>query len=286
MRWDCDAAREHIDAGALSALDEYETRALQQHLAGCAECAALAEEAGKTAAAVGLAVPLRASSAALKSRVMASAAVLRDIRDARVSRWWPSVVAAALVIGVGAVAWGTVSQMLVNDLEGENAELVSAMTAQSGDFVTLGAGAGRANAVKTASAAQTAVAQHAAERDRAIDLVVQPDLVGTDMRGTAQAPAATGRCLWSRAQAIGAFVAKNLPRPPSGKAYQLWVVYSEAWLSGGVFSVDGDGGAHLIMNKLGTEASGVGAFEGFAVTLEPSGGADERTGSVVMQSTP
>lgn len=286
MRWDCDAAREHIDAGALSSLDEYEARALQQHLAGCAACSALAREAGDAAASIGLAVPLRASSAALKSRIMASAAVLRDIRDARTSRWWPAAAAAAVMIGAGALAWGTVAQARVNDLRHERAELVSEMTAQSGDLVTLSAGAGRANAVKTAAAAQTAVAQYAEERDRAIDLVVQPDLVGTDLRGTAQAPAATGRCLWSRAQALGAFVAKNLPAAPSGKSYQLWVVYSEGWISAGVFNVDDEGAAHLIMSKLGTEASGVGAFEGFAVTLEPSGGADERTGSVVMQSAP
>ena len=109
MLMDCDTVREHLDAWALGALDADESHALEAHIAGCAACATLADEASASAASIALAVPLVSASPSLKAREMASAAVSGDLpapRAASASRRGFAAAAAALVVGLGAAAWG------------------------------------------------------------------------------------------------------------------------------------------------------------------------------------
>ena len=54
MRMDCESAREQIDAYALGALDSDESRALESHLATCAECTRILDQARETAASIGI----------------------------------------------------------------------------------------------------------------------------------------------------------------------------------------------------------------------------------------
>jgi RNA polymerase sigma-70 factor (ECF subfamily) len=67
---------------------------------------------------------------------------------------------------------------------------------------------------------------------------------------------------------------------PAGKAYQAWARYGGTWESLGIFHLDATGHALLIVDQRGR-----GAPEALEVTLEPSGGSDAPTGSVVVSWT-
>jgi hypothetical protein len=95
-----------------------------------------------------------------------------------------------------------------------------------------------------------------------------PDVEWTSLEGTVIAPGASGRCVWSRTQALGAFIAENLPHPPAGMAYNMWLVYENAWINGGSFNIDEQGRGHLVLHRIWGNKSEQGALVGFAVTLE------------------
>jgi hypothetical protein len=278
VRLTCESAQELIDAGALGALDRDDARALEGHLASCAECTLLARHAGDTAAAFAMAVPLVASSAALKSRIMASAAVLTDIRRAKRSRIWPGAVAALFVLGIGALSWGAFTQMQVNDLEGTNATIARGATAQAGELATM------RQQLVAASASTESLKDDVAAQDAVLNVVSLPDAEHTSLKATSAAPGATARCIWSKAQSIGAFIAENLPLPPAGAAYQVWVIYENAWSNAGTLAVAADGKGRLIMNKLADPTADAGAFLGFAVTLEADPKSATHSGRVVLTS--
>jgi anti-sigma-K factor RskA len=281
MRFDCEAAREHIDAWALGALDADEARALEHHLAGCGECTRMADEARETASSLALAVPLTAAPSALKSRTMASAAVLSDIgRVERRARLWPAAAAALFIAGAGAITWGGLTQYRLNDLERTNARIGRDATVQSAEL------AAAQTEVVAAGASAASVRASNDTSDAVIDIVLQPDVQRTDLIGTDAAPSATARCLWSRETAVGAFVAKNLPPAPEGMSYHMWIVYELEWVKGGSFQVDEEGRGQLVMRRVWTQRPDLGGFEGFAVTLEPDGAQPTPTpgGALVLSS--
>jgi anti-sigma factor RsiW len=277
MQIDCEAVRDGIDAWALGALDAAETRALESHLAGCAACTALADEARGAAGALALAVPLAPAPPSLKGRVMASAGLRTEVSAGRLSatrRWWGMAAAASIVIGAGVIAWGGYLQTRVNDLEDRDVRAQGAATAQSSQFATM-----RTELVQ-ASAQNVSLASN---QDAVLDIVSQADVQRLPMSGTSMAPSASGRYIWSRTGGLGALVASNLPPLPEGQSYSMWVVYENAWINGGSFTVDASGGGHLIVRDL-ADGQDHGAFRGFAVTVEPSTGATKRTGAMVLQT--
>jgi hypothetical protein len=271
-RWDCETAHDHIDARALGALDADDARALDAHLATCPACTALAVDAGEDAAAIALTAPMTASSAALKSRVMGGAAVLARIGPRRAG-WWRGTVAAALVLGVGAAAWGAVMQLRVNDLQDRNGALVAGATAQ-------------AEQLAAAQAATDGLGELLETQNVVLDVAFQPDAQRIEMQGTAIAPGAWGRCVWSRTESLGAFVVRNMPAAPQGSTYRLWIVYERDWIDAGRLAVDDRGRGQLILRNAWRGNDDWGAFEGFAVTLEPETSTSKRTGQVFLQGSP
>lgn len=274
MRMDCEAAREHVDAWSLGALDAHEAKAFDAHIAGCAECRALTDAAAADAALLGLAAPVVSSSAALKSRVMSAAAVLSDIRRPR-RRWWPAIAAGGVAAAFASVlTWGAWGQARINDLEGDTRAMARSATAQSGQLVAL-----QTEVVASPAAPDDAL------RDAALEVALGPDATWTELTGTRLAPAAIGKCVWSRVEAIGAFVADHLPPLPPDQWYELWLVYGDDWISAGTLKVDDAGRGRLLMQgPWGRD--GLGAFTGFAVTAEPTdpNAGKGRQGSMVLAS--
>jgi hypothetical protein len=73
-------------------------------------------------------------------------------------------------------------------------------------------------------------------------------------------------------------LAKGLPRPPRTKEYVLWAHFGAKRLRAGAYTVDDKGclaGKHRVSEDL------KGA-DGFAITLEPAGGADSPTGPIYL----
>ncbi len=278
MRIDCAAARDDIDAYALGALDADEAPAFEAHIAACAECARLVKQARDGAAALALAVPLVPASAALKARVMASAAVLSSPGDRpRVQRrpygpsgWWPAAAAAALVaLSAGALTWGVVMQRRADDLRARDRAIAAQATETAGQLAAL----------------RRQQATDVSWQDGMILIASRGDVRRTDLAGTALAPDAHGTYVWSAAEAMGAFLGTGLPPLPAGKTYQLWFVYAGAWESAGTATPAADGRATLVVRRSRHDGPGPGPLRGFAVTIEPAGGAADRTGATVLQSS-
>jgi hypothetical protein len=211
---------------------------------------------------------------------MASARVLTDIRRSGVSRWWRTIAGAAAVVAISAVAWGSTMQYRASDLEGDNSTLADAATAQAGELLVA-----RAELVG-ASTQSDMITETVQTQNQILDVVLRPGLEWTPLNGTAAAPSATGLCAWSRTEALGAFLAKNLPPPPRGTHYAFWIVYENEWVNGGVFDVDQDGRGRLVVKRVWSQGADLGPFVGYAVTLEDAGGREQGpNGELVLAST-
>ena len=279
MRMDCETAREHLDAWALGALDAYDARALESHLASCQQCLPLADDARQHAALVGMAVPLHASSSTLKARVMASARALTDISRAGVSKWWRTAAAAAAVFSIGTLTWGVVMQMRAEELGHDRSLMAASATEQAGALAAVH------TEVADLASARSSLDQQIQTQNAVLDVALRPDVEWTSLEGTGLAPGASGRCVWSRTQALGAFIADNLPIPPSGQAYNMWLVYENAWINGGSFNVDAEGRGHLILHRIWGDKD-QGSLIGFAVTLENSREPILPSGELALASPP
>jgi hypothetical protein len=272
IRIDCDTARENIDAHAIGALDADETPALEAHLAGCPECARLAEEARAGAGALALSVPLVPANSALKARVMASAAVLTPPAPRRLRpnvRWWPLAAAALFVVSAGAVTWGAITQRQVNDLRGQTASTRADATRVAGQL----------------AAQQQQQQALASWQDGMLLISTQADAERSDLNGTALAPSARGTYMWSAKEEMGALLATGLPQLPEGRTYRFWFVYDTRWEDAGVATLDASGHAQLIVRRDEAGEGNEGKLLGFALTVEPSGTGGVRTGAMVLQSS-
>ncbi|MEX2247951.1 MAG: anti-sigma factor [Dehalococcoidia bacterium] len=277
MRMDCEAAREHIDAWALGALDTDERIAFDAHLATCTACPDLAERARDGGTAVALAVPLKTASPSLKARIMASAAVLAGVSRRR-SPWWAATAAAAIVAAAGLFGWSAYLQTRIAVLDDDNATIVAAATAQSREFASL-----RSQLVST-SAATDEVRSAQKLQDSVLYIVAQPDAQLTRMDGTAMAPEASGHYVWSPGERLGAFDATSLPALPPGQTYRFWFVYENQWLDAGLIDIDDDGNGRLVVSRLQGGRPDRGSLLGYALSVEQGNAAPASPGQLVLSS--
>ena len=220
----------------------------EAHLAVCALCAA--EVRGLTPVLVALAqlVPPADPAALVRARLLAALSK----RSPSSGGWLAAAASVAIAVGLGGYA---------GQLRGRVATLETRLRA-----TTERAEAGErlmADARRTAFDAQAQVAVLAA-----------PDLARIDLAGQPAAPGASARAFWSRSRGL-VFTASNLPPPPPGRAYQLWVLTKQpAPISAGMLTPDANGRVSAIF---GTPQD-LPAPVAMAVTLEPEGGAPAPTG--------
>ena len=119
------------------------------------------------------------------------------------------------------------------------------------------------------------------EMARVLDVVESTRLQVIALGGLKPSPGSTGRVLWSPDTKKALFYAYDLPQPPAGKDYQLWVIEGQTPKSEGVFPVDERGHAMHVLPEVPDPAA-VGAF---AVTLEPAGGVPQPTGDMFLLGT-
>lgn len=280
----CNEARDHIDAWGLGALDNDEALLFEAHLAGCADCMRLVDEAVHSAASLALAVPLVSANAFLKAKVMASAAVLEPAawgsRDApsrsAQNRYLAAVLAAALSACVALGGWAVYQQGEMNNLRDESARVSTGATIESAKFATANTQLVQMSSLR---------GQSLQTQDAITDIVSQPDATRLQLLGTSAAPESTGRYVWSREERMGALVARGLPALKEDQTYCLWVVFENDWVLAGLFDVDVDGNGHLIVRNLEVDAAAVGALRSFAVSVEPAGDVTQHTGETVLQAS-
>ena len=235
-------------AYVLGALTPDERQAFEAHVAECALCAAEVRSYAPVTTALASLAPAAEPSAPVRARLLSAL----HTRSAASTNWLAMAASLALAVGLGGYAL---------QLRGRVSGLESRLRE-----ATLRADAGErqvADARRTAFEAQSTVAVLAA-----------PDLARIDLAGQPAAPAATARAFWSRSRGL-VFTASNLPAPPRGRAYQLWVLTAQpAPISAGMLTLDADGG----VNARFATPPDLPQPVAMAVTLEPEGGVPAPTG--------
>jgi anti-sigma-K factor RskA len=256
-----DQFAEQAAAYALGALTAAERADFEAHLAVCPLCAAevrsFAIVTGSLALAVLPATPsphARTELTTVNAKGAKTAKPIDSLRALRSLRLSSFVAAASVLLAV--VLGGYAAQLRSR---------VSTLESRLHD-ATLRADAGErqmADLRRTAFEAQSTIAVLAA-----------PDLVRIDLAGQPAAPSASARALWSRSRGL-VFTASNLPAPPPGRAYQLWVLTSRpAPISAGMLKLDANGRvAAMIETPLDLPRP-----VAMAVTLEPEAGVPSPTG--------
>ena len=240
---------------ALDALPAADIKAFEAHLAVCGLCAAEVRSLTSVAAALAHLVPPSDAGADVRARLLAALSK----RSPWSVGWLAAAASVALAVGLGGYA---------GQLRGRVATLETRLRA-----TTERAEAGErlmADARRTAFDAQAQVAVLAA-----------PDLARIDLVGQPAAPGASARAFWSRSRGL-VFTASNLPSPPPGRAYQLWVLTKQpAPVSAGMLTPDANGRVNA---RFDTPAD-LPPPIAMAVTLEPEGGVPAPTGDKYLVGT-
>jgi anti-sigma-K factor RskA len=235
-------------AYALGALDPAEQRQFEVHLAECAICAAEVRSFADVGILLAGAAPAAEPAAAVRPRL--AGAVSR--RSPRSGGWLAA--AASVVFAVALGGYAAQLRGRVAGLESQLREATQRAAATEGQM---------AEARRVAFDATSQVAVLAA-----------PDLTRIDLAGQPSAPTASGRAFWSRTRGL-VFTASNLPAPPRGRAYQLWVLTSQpSPISAGMLAADASG---RITARFDTPLD-LPRPVAMAVTLEPAGGVPAPTG--------
>jgi anti-sigma-K factor RskA len=264
-----DEAWSNLAAVALDALSAEEREAVLAHAAQCATCGPELSSLTETAAEVAYAAPPMPMeperSARVRARLLARAAADRGgpgvvplvvprvasapSPAARARRWVPWLAAAAIVAvaGIGAA--------LVRALD-RNADLEARYVGARASLDSL--------RVELADRDQL-VGALTGERVRVVELTA----------ATPRAPYA--RMFWDQATDRWTFVAHNLPAPPAGRTYQLWLVTPTSKISAGTFTPRA--GQAVVR---ATYALARDSLQAVAVTEEPAGGVPQPTGPMVI----
>jgi anti-sigma-K factor RskA len=276
--------REMLAEHALGALAADEARALETHLAMCAECRAELAAWLDTSSALAFATPLVEPPAALRSRLLETVRSMKpDSTNEATKR---SERATEEVSKQASPAATNVIQMPERKRSSWSAMqrfgALAASLAFAAFIIALVVLWNRNRAMEMESARltrelQTAQEQLKSEQEKSEMLVAQ-DTRSTTLNGTQMAPRAHARLFYNKA-GKAMMVADELPPAPAGKDYQIWFIANGKPMPGGVFKPDAKG--HVEMHaEIPAQARGASAF---AITLEPQGGTSAPTGEMYLK---
>ena len=107
-----------------------------------------------------------------------------------------------------------------------------------------------------------------ADRFHVLWMLTSPGVVKRTLETTALAPQAQVRLILEPAENAAILVAANLPSPPPGDVYQMWLGHPGTRLQAGRFAVDRDGSAEAALIVSHPLASCESAW----ITIEPQSG--------------
>jgi len=233
----------------LNGLDEAERRAFEVHLATCERCAAEVRSFAPIMSALAAAAPASAPRPSVRQNLLSHLGGRRRFGMNGVAM----AASIALAIALGAYAFRLRDR--VTTLE------------QRLRQETLRADAGER---RVADVRQTAF-----EAQSTVAVLTAPDVARVDLKGQPDAPSAAARAFWSRSRGL-VMMATNLPPPPPGRIYQLWVLTAQpAPISAGLLAPDADGRVTIRFDTPPDIPNPVA----MAVTLEPAGGVVSPTGA-------
>lgn len=243
-----DDYKEMIPAQALSALDSVEERALEEHLAECAECRRDLAEWQATAASLSLSADPAEPSTQVRERIL---------------------------------------QRVQTDLQSKSrANVFRLQRPQRSLWNSLGSFGTIAAVVLFAALIITVIVlwrqnRRLKQENQVAQFIFSPGSTTVkELKGTTEAPNASAKMLidW---QGHALMIVNGLPRPPQGKEYQLWFIEPKGPPKPRrTFSTD-NAGKGLVEERVGEVVREYGVF---AVTLEPAGGVQAPTGAIYLRS--
>lgn len=256
-----DAIAARLPDYVLGELDVAERRDVDAHLATCPTCAEELRALNTAFHSIGLAEVPAALPPHLKNRVMAGleAEVRAGSKDPAYQirrRWSPAALwlaaSAAMVVAFGG--------LLV---------LSMVRTAQLNDALR------QADAVRDELAGQ--LAQNESQADLAVEILTAGDMRRIDLSAGDAAREALGRAYFSPTKGL-LIVADQLPEPPVGRIYQVWLIGSRSSgpVSAGLLQAQRSGRGILIVPA---PAGVAGETITVAITDEPPGGLPAPTGA-------
>jgi anti-sigma-K factor RskA len=257
-----------LDEYALGQLSQNEQRDVETHVRECDVCAAALRELTGVMEGIAQTLDPVTPPPALKQRVMAALALQpqeppRSAVESNVvalprkgvnrrglhSGW----LAAAALIMLGLVAalysFNATRRLLIDDVQEAQAE---------------------------AADLRRRLDQYAAQADLAVSILTASDMQPIAMSGKENATASTARAYWSLTRGL-LIVANDLPMPPPGRIYQVWIIRGGTPVSAGLLGEQGSGRGMLIAPPPTGLAAGTVTV---AVTDEPPGGLAAPTGSI------
>jgi anti-sigma-K factor RskA len=253
--------KELLPLHALSALDGTDAQSVEQHLSSCAECRAEFEQWQSTASEVANAAATAEPSPELRSRIIDAVrgeahgkarSNVVSISRPRSSNWAWQAIAAAIIVGliIGLVVLWRQTQRL----QKETAQLSERLQETSARL----------------------------DHQRAVlDVLSAPGARMAELAGTKDAPSAHAMLAVDSKTRRAVFMARGLPQPPAGKAYQLWFISGVNKMPGSVFKTDSAGNAMMMSDQIPSDALAANVF---AVTLESQDGVTSPTGPMILLS--
>jgi len=286
--------KEMIALDALDALDEggevvgdRQRRALDAHLAGCADCRAELQALRDAAASLVYTAAPQSPSPELRARILT--AIKSHPQDAR-----------RAPAGGGAATASQTSNVTRPDEFERRREArevrigrrllvfgsLAASLAVAALLVTLALAWQRnarlqgelARLSETVNRTQQELARTRADRE----LLAAPAARTATLSGTKVAERAHARLTFDAQTGRAMLTAADLPPAPAGKAYQLWfIAEGKPPMPGSVFQPDARGHAEM-HETIPPEGRNAAVF---AVTLEPAGGTSAPTGEMYLKSS-
>lgn len=254
--------KEMIPARALSALDQAEARALDNHLSECAECRMELQEWEATAAAMAVSANPQEPSPEVRERILIeiredlSAPQVIPFRSTTRNLWssFGSLGAMAAVVLLAVLIVGLIVLWRQNQVAQEHL-------------------AGISRELETAR-------KDLERQNEFFQLVRRPGAKMVELAGKNPAVGANGMLAYDLSgQAL--LIANGLPSAPQGKEYQLWfIVEGRPPMPGKTFAPDNKGSATMKDSVPSMARSGAV----FAVTLEPAGGVQLPTGEMYLST--
>jgi anti-sigma-K factor RskA len=303
--------QEMIALHALDALDdEGERRALEAHLADCADCRAELDAARTAAASLAYAAPPVAPAPELRAQILARIKSEPQEKADDASRLSASsgngaatsttTTTTSPVSAASAAVAAVTSNVSAPDEFARRREAREVKVSRRlFVFGTLAASLAVAallvsllllwqrntrlqNEVAQLSANANQTAQELARTRADRELLAAPEAHTATLAGTKMAERARARLTFDERTGRAMLMAADLPPAPAGKAYQLWfIAEGKPPMPGSVFQTDASGHAemHDIVPPEGRRAAI------YAVTLEPAGGVSAPTGEMYLKSS-
>jgi anti-sigma-K factor RskA len=261
--------QEMLAVHALSALDERDELALNEHLQSCAECRDELDQWRKTSSGLAFMSTPAEPSPKVRERILAQ---VRSEKDSPAS---PSNVLPFAERRRSQIY----SPRRFGALEAVAATIIVALLISV--FVLWRQNRATKNDLARLSQ-QIRDTQIELDHQQAIvKMMSQPGSRLIDLGGTNMAPGARAKIVYDK-NGSAMLVAEGLPATPAGMAYQLWYVVGDKKMPGKTFGIDASGKGNL------HDQIPSSAMEGavFAVTMEPAGGGTTPTGKMYLVSNP